>query len=80
MKIENCTVVFKLFPSKSSKKISETQYKAIAENGWNTEYCPRRFHAIIMRFHPVVGNNKIIAALLFRSGKVVMTGVPKPGH
>lgn len=84
MKIENCSVVFKLFPSKSKKKIPQIQYLAVARNGWNIEYNPRRFHSLIMRF-PVRmnqnGNRKcnVVAALIFKSGKVVLTGIPHPG-
>jgi len=84
MKIENCSVVFRLFPSNSKKKIPHCQYLAIARNGWNMEYRPQRFHSLIMRF-PVKtehedGREKcnVVAALIFKSGKVVLTGIPHP--
>lgn len=88
MKIENCSLVFRLFPSKSKKKIPHSQYLAIARNGWNIEYSPRRFHSLIMRFPVRTGDGdddehqkcNVVAALIFKSGKVVLTGVPHPGN
>ncbi|KAL3102491.1 hypothetical protein niasHS_001233 [Heterodera schachtii] len=44
--------------------------------GANTEYNPRRFHAIIMRIRTTTG--KTVAALIFQSARVVLTGVPHP--
>ncbi|KAL3087854.1 hypothetical protein niasHS_009592 [Heterodera schachtii] len=44
--------------------------------GANTEYNPRRFHAIIMRLRTTAG--KTVAALVFKSARVVLTGVPHP--
>ncbi|KAL3125606.1 hypothetical protein niasHT_005493 [Heterodera trifolii] len=44
--------------------------------GVNTEYNPRRFHAIIMRIRTPTG--KTVAALVFQSARVVLTGVPHP--
>lgn len=44
----------------------------LAENGLNTEYCPRRFHAIIQRVR--VNCRKSVTALIFKSGRVVLTG------
>jgi hypothetical protein len=85
MKIENCSIVFRLFPSNSKKKISQNQYMTIARNGWNIEYKPQRFHSLIMRF-PLPRDQEdkskkctVVAALIFKSGKVVLTGVKHPG-
>jgi len=74
MQIYNCTVVFKLF--KDNLKFSRENYLKLARFGINTEYNPRRFHSIIMRLRHK--GNKTTAALIFQSGKVVLTGVPTP--
>ncbi|KAL3123849.1 hypothetical protein niasHT_004943 [Heterodera trifolii] len=50
-------------------------FLAIAQRGVNTEYNPRRFHAIIMRIRY---GAKTVAALIFQSARVVLTGVPHP--
>ncbi|KAL3084276.1 hypothetical protein niasHS_009764 [Heterodera schachtii] len=52
------------------------QFLAIAQRGANTEYNPRRFHAIIMRIRTTTG--KTVAALVFQSARVVLTGVSHP--
>uniref|UniRef100_A0A914LY68 Uncharacterized protein n=1 Tax=Meloidogyne incognita TaxID=6306 RepID=A0A914LY68_MELIC len=72
MNIENCTCVFKLLPG--IQRFSSENFLKIARNGINTEYNPKRFHSIIMRIRHE--NNRTTAALIFQSGKVVMTGVP----
>uniref|UniRef100_A0A914MJ31 Uncharacterized protein n=1 Tax=Meloidogyne incognita TaxID=6306 RepID=A0A914MJ31_MELIC len=74
MQIYNCTVVFKLF--KNNVKFSSENYLKLARFGINTEYNPKRFHSIIMRLRHK--GNKTTAALIFQSGKVVLTGVPTP--
>ena len=67
-----------------------TWYQRFARNGINTEYNPDKFHAIIQRVrvplfskinstnseNPLVSTNKYrqITALIFRSGRVVLTG------
>jgi TATA-box binding protein (TBP) (component of TFIID and TFIIIB) len=81
MKIENCSAVFRLFPSNSNRKILHEQYLAIARNGINVEYNPKRFHSLIMRFpiHDESNKCNVVAALIFKSGKVVLTGIPNPG-
>ncbi|KAL7079409.1 hypothetical protein ACQ4LE_001664 [Meloidogyne hapla] len=74
MNIENCTCVFKLLPG--IQRFTSENFLAIARNGINTEYNPKRFHAIIMRIR--LKNYRTTAALIFQSSKVVLTGVPKP--
>ncbi|KAL3118277.1 hypothetical protein niasHT_000992 [Heterodera trifolii] len=70
--ISNCTVVFKI----NVKPLTREQFLTIAQRGANTEYNPRRFHAIIMRIRTTTG--KTVAALIFQSARVVLTGVPHP--
>nr|CAD2188767.1 unnamed protein product [Meloidogyne enterolobii]CAD2197780.1 unnamed protein product [Meloidogyne enterolobii]CAD2200983.1 unnamed protein product [Meloidogyne enterolobii]CAD2201835.1 unnamed protein product [Meloidogyne enterolobii] len=74
MNIENCTCVFKILPG--TQRFTSENFLAIARNGINTEYNPKRFHAIIMRIRHA--NYKTTAALIFQSSKVVLTGVPRP--
>nr|CAD2205400.1 unnamed protein product [Meloidogyne enterolobii] len=74
MQIYNCTVVFRIF--KDNVKFSQENYLKLARFGINTEYNPKRFHSIIMRLRHK--GNKTTAALIFQSGKVVLTGVPSP--
>lgn len=84
IKIQNCTVSFKF----SARPLPDEHFLLIAQHGYNTEYEPRRFHAIIMRLpfrrhlhrqqqHPN-HSAQIVAALIFRSGSVILTGVPHP--
>ncbi|KAL3117761.1 hypothetical protein niasHT_004890 [Heterodera trifolii] len=70
--ISNSTVVFKI----NVEPLTREQFLAIAQRGANTEYNPRRFHAIIMRIRTTTG--KTVAALIFQSARVVLTGVPHP--
>ncbi|KAL3095047.1 hypothetical protein niasHT_023023 [Heterodera trifolii] len=70
--ISNCTVVFKI----NVEPLTRKQFLTIAQRGANTEYNPRRFHAIIMRIRTTAG--KTVAALVFQSARVVLTGVPHP--
>ncbi|KAL3108902.1 hypothetical protein niasHT_011452 [Heterodera trifolii] len=70
--ISNCTVVFKI----NVQPLTREQFLTIAQRGANTEYNPRRFHAIIMRIRTTTG--KTVAALVFQSARVVLTGVPHP--
>ncbi|KAL3107638.1 hypothetical protein niasHT_012720 [Heterodera trifolii] len=70
--ISNCTVVFKI----NVQPLTREQFLAIAQRGVNTEYNPRRFHAIIIRIRTTTG--KTVAALVFQSARVVLTGVPHP--
>ncbi|KAL3118559.1 hypothetical protein niasHT_005774 [Heterodera trifolii] len=70
--ISNCTVVFKI----NVEPLTREQFLAIAQRGANAEYNPRRFHAIIMRIRTTTG--KTVAALVFQSARVVLTGVPTP--
>lgn len=74
MNITNCTATFHLFPAK--KAFTRPQFLTLCQNGWNTEYNPRRFHSVIMRLRPTIG--KTVAALIFTTGRVVLTGVPHP--
>ncbi|KAL3126042.1 hypothetical protein niasHT_003639 [Heterodera trifolii] len=70
--VSNCTVVFKI----NAQPLTLEQFLTIAQHGANTEYNPRRFHAIIMRIRS--SNKKTVAALIFQSARVVLTGVPHP--
>ncbi|KAL3099279.1 hypothetical protein niasHT_028226 [Heterodera trifolii] len=70
--ISNCIVVFKI----NVEPLTREQFLAIAQRGANAEYNPRRFHAIIMRIRTTTG--KTVAALVFQSARVVLTGVPHP--
>ncbi|KAL3093916.1 hypothetical protein niasHS_004788 [Heterodera schachtii] len=70
--ISNSTVVFKI----NVEPLTREQFLTIAQRGANTEYNPRRFHAIIMRIRTTTG--KTVAALIFQSARVVLTGVPHP--
>lgn len=70
--VSNCTVVFKI----NAQPLTIEQFLTIAQHGANTEYNPRRFHAIIMRIRS--SNKKTVAALIFQSARVVLTGVPHP--
>lgn len=73
MLIKNCTVAFKFVIT-----FSPNQFLCIAQRGINTEYRPRRFHAIVMRLRQQQQQQTTVAALIFRSGRVVLTGVPEP--
>jgi TATA-box binding protein (TBP) (component of TFIID and TFIIIB) len=89
MEIQNCTASFRLFAD-PSVRFTDAQFHLMARWGWNTEWNPRRFHAIIMRIRhqqqqqhdnngpPRGGGGRTTAALIFASGKVVLTGVPHP--
>ncbi|KAL3116720.1 hypothetical protein niasHT_001110 [Heterodera trifolii] len=70
--ISNSTVVFKI----NVEPLTREQFLTIAQRGANTEYNQRRFHAIIMRIRTTTG--KTVAALIFQSARVVLTGVPHP--
>lgn len=69
--IRNCTITFSL-----GIRFSADEYIWLARNGWNLEYAPQRFHAIIMRVRSQRGGK--VTALVFRSGRVVMTGLRHP--
>lgn len=69
--IRNCTITFSL-----GARFNDADYVWLARNGWNMEYAPRRFHAIIMRVRSQRAGN--VTALVFRSGRVVMTGLQQP--
>jgi TATA-box binding protein (TBP) (component of TFIID and TFIIIB) len=72
-KITNSTITFRL-----GIQFTSPQYIALARNGINTEYRPHKFHAIIMRIrHPQQGEDKA-TALIFRSGRIVLTGLKRP--
>ena len=43
---------------------------------WNVEYAPGRFHAIVLRVRSQCAGH--VTCLLFRSGRVVMTGLRTP--
>jgi TATA-box binding protein (TBP) (component of TFIID and TFIIIB) len=111
--IQNCTITFSL-----GHRFQQREYLWLARNGWNLEYDPRRFHAIIMRLRHHYNNNNntnaaaatdatavesnalhcnaldsnavdstaaasavtnnTVTALVFSSGRVVMTGLRWP--
>lgn len=77
MQIQNCTASFSLFPS-TQQSFSNDQFLGLAQHGFNTEYNPHRFHAIIMRIRHGGEKRRTTAALIFQTGKVVLTGVPTP--
>jgi len=78
LKIQNSSATFKLLPN--GETFSSEQFLNIARNAICTVYEPRRFHAIIMRLRLTtkLGKKKTLAALVFQSAKVVLTGVPHP--
>lgn len=81
MQIQNCTVVFKL----NAAPFTTQQFLGMARNGWNTEYRPQRFHAIIMRMRRNQPGHdhhhrRTVAALIFQTGRVVLTGVQHPAQ
>ncbi|KAL3117642.1 hypothetical protein niasHT_006202 [Heterodera trifolii] len=55
---------------------TKEQFLKIAHNGFNSEYDPKRFHAIIIRLR--LPKKRTLACLLFRSARAVLTGVPCP--
>jgi transcription initiation factor TFIID TATA-box-binding protein len=68
IRVVNSTNTFNL-----GRPLSREEFLYIAKNGVNTVYDPRRFHAIIARTR--VGDaNETVTALIFTSGKVVLTG------
>ena len=66
-KIVNSTITIFL-----GRNFNWDEYMCIARWGINTEYNPKRFHAIVMKMR--ILNGKHVTALLFRTGRVVMTG------
>ena len=66
-KIVNSTITIFL-----GRNLNWDEYMCIARWGINTEYNPKRFHAIVMKMK--IHNGKHVTALLFRTGRVVMTG------
>uniref|UniRef100_A0A183BP00 TATA-box-binding protein n=1 Tax=Globodera pallida TaxID=36090 RepID=A0A183BP00_GLOPA len=79
--VHNCTATFTFFAHHTTTQFSHDQFLALARHGICTEYAPWRFHAIVMRVRraqptPHGGMaNATATALLFRSGRVVLTGV-----
>uniref|UniRef100_A0A914HAQ2 Uncharacterized protein n=1 Tax=Globodera rostochiensis TaxID=31243 RepID=A0A914HAQ2_GLORO len=88
--VQNSTTTFQLHLL-SSVCFSADQFLAVARNAWCTEYAPQRFHAIVMRLRQHDGRvgtdgscthdgsststTSTTTALIFRSGRVVLTGV-----
>ncbi|KAL3109477.1 hypothetical protein niasHT_012337 [Heterodera trifolii] len=72
--IQNCTVTFQL----QRAPFTNTEFLKIAQNGFNSEYDPQRFHAIIIRLRLL--QQRTLACLLFRSTRAVLTGVPCPSR
>jgi TATA-box binding protein (TBP) (component of TFIID and TFIIIB) len=70
-KITNSTITFRL-----GIHFTSPQYIALARHGINTEYRPLKFHAIIMRIRHPKAEDKA-TALIFRSGRIVLTGIRK---
>uniref|UniRef100_A0A183C301 HSF_DOMAIN domain-containing protein n=1 Tax=Globodera pallida TaxID=36090 RepID=A0A183C301_GLOPA len=86
--VQNSTATFTLFPNDFGQ-FSRDQFLAIARHGCCTEYAPWRFHAIVLRVRlaaqqtPDGGGGmatRTATALLFRSGRVVLTGVRGQHH
>jgi TATA-box binding protein (TBP) (component of TFIID and TFIIIB) len=71
--VKNCTVTFSL-----GIAFNRAEYEWLARNGWNLEYDPRRFHAIIMRVRSERAGKA--TGLVFRSGRVVLTGLRHPNR
>ncbi|KAL3111057.1 hypothetical protein niasHT_013081 [Heterodera trifolii] len=82
--IRNSTVTFTFCQNNRPTAFSHTEFRAMATHGICTEYAPRRFPAIVLRIRGYnsgdddVEPNGVATALLFRSGRVVMTGVRAP--
>lgn len=86
----NMTATFQLWLSASSICISFSHllvnminlavrvnwYQLLAKHGINSEYDPQRFHAIIQRCK--CQDSSSITALIFKSGRVVLTGGRTP--
>uniref|UniRef100_A0A183CLX5 PAZ domain-containing protein n=1 Tax=Globodera pallida TaxID=36090 RepID=A0A183CLX5_GLOPA len=85
--VQNSTATFSLHLL-STVRFTTDQFLALARNASCTEYNPSRFHAIVMRVRQrsVTSNNnnndkrisdygRTATALIFRSGRVVLTGV-----
>ena len=53
---------------------AELDLRAIALNARNCEYNPKRFAAVIMRNRDATAINMKTTALIFRTGKIVITG------
>uniref|UniRef100_A0A914HQB4 Uncharacterized protein n=1 Tax=Globodera rostochiensis TaxID=31243 RepID=A0A914HQB4_GLORO len=86
--VQNSTATFTLFPNDCGQ-FSRDQFLAIARHGCCTEYAPWRFHTIVLRVRlaaqltPAGGwgvATGTATALLFRSGRVVLTGVRGQHH
>jgi TATA-box binding protein (TBP) (component of TFIID and TFIIIB) len=83
LQIQNCTASFQLFPNSNGHVFNDHEFHQLALFGWDSEYDPQRFHAIIMRIRHCEqpgGRRRTTAALVFQTGKVVLTGVPEPGQ
>ena len=67
--LQNSTITFRL-----NRSFTPNEYLTLARHGLNTEYCPRRFHAIIMRLRSTrMGGS--VTVIVFSSGRLVMTGI-----
>jgi len=67
--LQNSTITFRL-----NRSFTPNEYLTLARHGINIEYCPRRFHAIIMRLRSTqLGGS--VTVLVFSSGRLVMTGI-----
>ncbi|KAL3070254.1 hypothetical protein niasHS_016552 [Heterodera schachtii] len=78
--IRNSTVTFTFCQNNRPTAFSHTEFRAMATHGICTEYAPRRFPAIVLRIRGYNSGDPdgVATALLFRSGRVVMTGVRAP--
>jgi TATA-box binding protein (TBP) (component of TFIID and TFIIIB) len=78
--ITNSTVTYQLTPTTTNNKcgaeFTQAEYVWIARHMWNVEYAPGRFHAIVLRARSQRAGH--VTCLLFRSGRVVMTGLRAP--
>lgn len=95
MEITNATATLNLKLANGQSSLTHEQFMAIARNCWNVEYEPARFHAIRMRLRipseqhshgdsiqrsSSKKGQRSVAALIFLSGKLVLTGIPHPSR
>lgn len=56
------------------RELSRAEFLSVAQKGINTVYYPQKFHAIIARIRIDGDATETVTALIFRSGKLVLTG------
>lgn len=70
-----CLSVLHLLLSMINLAVRVNWYQLLSKHGINTEYNPHKFHAIVQRCQL---KNSSITALIFKSGRVVLTGGTTP--